>query len=200
MQKENYNKIKEIWNEFVAISNMIVDNDYVVFCEVMNEAITNKFIDKEKLIDIIILDGVIDKCRKEVDIIKSIINNNYNKDNNDIEYNDELKHVKVNPIDAYILYSNYMDEVTGIVKEISNISFDSLIRVIDEDIKHLSQFVSSFYQIYKIISQYINSIKLEYKKIHYIADDIKPIEIEILTKKEEIDILNNEYAKSISTN
>lgn len=185
MQNEYYDRIKEIWNEFVVNVNLIADNDFVIFCEVMNEVITTKFIDKEKLIDIIILDGVIDKCRKEADNIKSIINNNYNKDNIDIEYNDELKHVKVNPIDAYILYSNYMDEVTGIVKEISTISFDSLIRVIDEDINHLSQFVSSIYQIYKIISQYSNSIKLEYKKIYYIADDIKPIEIEILTKKEE---------------
>lgn len=160
MQKEYYDRIKEIWNEFVANANMIADNDFVVICESMNDIINTKFIDKEKLIDIIILDGVIDKTRKEVDIIKSIINNNYNKDNIDIEYNDELKHVKVNPIDAYILYSNYMDGVTGIVKEISNISFDSLNRVMDEDIYHLSQIVSSIYQIYKIISQYSKVILL----------------------------------------
>lgn len=148
----------------------------------MNEMAT-QYLDKEKLVDVIILDEIIYRCKQELNNIKYI---------NECTYDDNISDIliiKMKSINTYLLYSDYIHDFIEIANDIISIDIDTIINDNENNVSHLIRFLVHVHQIVNIISYYVNSTKI----IEDIDDDIKFVEITIETKKQDIDNIVCKY-------
>lgn len=179
------NKLREVWDNLIEICKSI-KNDYIAYCELMNECAVN-YIKPSNSITVIILDDIITKCECELNNIKYLMNISLTEEVILPEIHTKIESKEMKMFDSYLLYSDYIDRLNDIIDELIKLEYDMIVPVITREISYLTRFVTSFYQISRIIGNYINSNRIEVtKKVECEPDYIEKLEIKIMTDKEEI--------------
>lgn len=181
--KKDFYTIKESWYELIEILKDI-KKDYETYCEIMNEMAT-QYMCKEKLIDIIIMDEIIDRCKEELTNIRSINNQDSVYENKSLN----IINVKMKSINSYLLYSDYIHDSIDIINDMMLIDNNTLKSVYDKNIDCLIRFIIHIHQIINITAYFVNSSKI----IEEVDNEIKFVEVTIETKKEDIDNIIDKY-------
>lgn len=181
--KKDFYTIKESWYELIEILKDI-KKDYETYCEIMNEMAT-QYMCKEKLIDIIIMDEIIDRCKEELTNIRSINNQDSVYENKSLN----IINVKMKSINSYLLYSDYIHDSIDIINDMMLIDNNTLKSVYDKNIDCLIRFIIHIHQIINITAYFVNSSKI----IEEVDKEIKFVEVTIETKKEDIDNIIDKY-------
>lgn len=181
--KKDFYTIKESWYELIEILKDI-KKDYETYCEIMNEMAT-QYMCKEKLIDIIIMDEIIDRCKEELTNIRSINNQDSVYENKSLN----IINVKMKSINSYLLYSDYIHDSIDIINNMILIDNNTLKSVYDKNIDCLIRFIIHIHQIINITAYFVNSSKI----IEEVDKEIKFVEVTIETKKEDIDNIIDKY-------